>query len=281
MFGDRGFADVVEQPGDPEVVDQALGHAERFGLRHSQDRDVDRVRERVLVVGLQGGERHEGRQIREEIFLDHAHDPLDVVRDQPLDRVPPIEDLMEQLHLAAEVVPRTGGLRTRPNSHVQFAHLDVRQARCATGQEAFREREELLAGEAGRQNDQFDALGLELGLEVVRDHLHFRVADVVDEQPVVAHHDPDLRPAVEEAGEALRQLGDGFLELRVTGGVERAAAQDAADLLEQTVPRIGRHGGERPFRQRGHDRPFSRPPRTSAAPPEPPCGPRRSRGSRR
>ena len=57
------LADVVHQRGEPELAQQRPVDVERARLRHRQRRDVHHVRERVVVVLLQRGERHQRRAV--------------------------------------------------------------------------------------------------------------------------------------------------------------------------------------------------------------------------
>ncbi len=70
------LADVVHQRGEPELAQQRAVQVERARLRHRQRRDVHHVRERVVVVLLQRGQRHQRRAVL-------GHQPCEAVDDLP------------------------------------------------------------------------------------------------------------------------------------------------------------------------------------------------------
>ena len=67
------LADVVHQGGKSEFTQQRAFNAQPARLRHRQDRDVDHVREGVVVVLLQRGQRHQ----RGSIFDDRLREAID------------------------------------------------------------------------------------------------------------------------------------------------------------------------------------------------------------
>src|SRR3989442_4887194 len=66
------LAHVVEQGGHPQVVELQLGEAELAAEGDREDADVDRMRERVLVVVPQRGDRKSTRLNSSHVRISYA-----------------------------------------------------------------------------------------------------------------------------------------------------------------------------------------------------------------
>ena len=87
------LADVVKKRGLADVLDILTGHSDGLGQGHRQDRDVQRVNGRVLVVAAHGNEELEKRPAVLEDYGEGLDDgPCHGQRDEP-----PILRLVEQV----------------------------------------------------------------------------------------------------------------------------------------------------------------------------------------
>ena len=243
------LADVVHQAGEAELPEQRPVDAEAPRLGHGQHADVHHVRERVVVVPVQGRQRHHGAAV----LADRARQALDerawpgpgrgCPRPGPAPRGPrrrrrrPGRRAAWRACRPARRPPAAAAAAGRRGCAATPAPSDRRRRRRGLrrgGREAADELEQLLAGDAAIEGDALDADRTQ-PLDGVRRAMTAGERDAVDDDLPVDDADDDVGRLGVRPLERLGQLLDGAGHERMVGRVELHRLHAGRELAEQVL----------------------------------------------
>ena len=235
----------MHQRGKTELAQKIAFDVEGAGLRHRQRRHVHHVRERVVVVFLERGQRQE----RGAILGDQAREPVDDLprrrRIGLLSRLGGVPERLCGLYRGVVHAPGGGDARLLGGSLLDDdpSHGDVADAARAQaiGQRGGRrpfaehgdEAADLLAGHAAREGDLLDVAFAEVAREPGEQRGAARQPVAVDDDLVADEPDHDGRSGVQTGGGGAGQRVDAAFDERVRRRVELDSAQCRRESPDQ------------------------------------------------
>ena len=257
----------MQEGGHADRVEERALEAEAAGLGQDQERDVDRVDERVLVVRLQGdGGQHRLRRARHRVRQapDELLDRIEAHRAFVAD---PGEQVPGHLDLGVRQAGpgdrgRSGGLGRRAlgAGDLDLAHQHVgRRVGASPGRQRVDEGAALVEVQVPRQREPGHVAPSERADERLEEERPAAERPAVDDELVV---EPDERERVLAAlvagrHHAVPELREGGDHGRVGRRVEGVRGERPRELGDQPLDRrlVRRRGGPSPVEPRGAPRP--------------------------